>query len=74
VVYESKHRIIKFLEELGKMANDENKKVNLTSIVVVRELSKMYETVYRGSLESIKEKIQNDPNAQKGEFVVIIGK
>ena len=74
VVYESKHRIIKFLEELGKMANDENKKVNLTSIVVVRELSKMHETVYRGSLESIKEKIQNDPNAQKGEFVVIIGK
>ena len=70
VVYESKHRIIKFLEELNKLAD----KDNLTSVVVVRELSKMHETVYRGSLESIKEKIQNDPNAQKGEFVVIIGK
>ena len=70
VVYESKHRIIKFLEELNKLAD----KDNLTSVVVVRELSKMHETVYRGSLKSIKEKIQNDPNAQKGEFVVIIGK
>ena len=70
VVYESKHRIIKFLEELNKLAE----KDNLTSVVVVRELSKMHETVYRGSLKSIKEKIQNDPNAQKGEFVVIIGK
>ena len=70
VVYESKHRIIKFLEELNKLAE----KDNLTSVVVVRELSKMHETVYRGSLKSIKEEIQNDPNAQKGEFVVIIGK
>jgi len=70
VVYESKHRIIKFLEELDKLAD----KDNLTSVVVVRELSKMHETVYRGALENIKEKITNDPNAQKGEFVVIIGK
>lgn len=74
VVYESKYRIMKFLEELGQVANDEKKKINLTSVVVVRELSKMHETVYRGSLQSIKEKIQSDPNAQKGEFVVIIGK
>ncbi|MBU4256958.1 16S rRNA (cytidine(1402)-2'-O)-methyltransferase [Patescibacteria group bacterium] len=87
VVYESKHRIIKFLEELKKMSNDKflmtnqdqnpndkNKKINLTSVVVCRELSKMHETVYRGELKSIIEKIKSDPNAQKGEFVVIIGK
>jgi 16S rRNA (cytidine1402-2'-O)-methyltransferase len=98
VVYESKHRILKFLEELKKAAADWNKevekklnelsprkqhkktdakklkKVDLTSIVVCRELSKMHETVYRGSLESIMEKIKNDTNAQKGEFVIIIGK
>jgi len=87
VVYESKHRIIKFLEELEEMSNDKLpmtnqiqnsngkiKKINLTSIVVARELSKMHETVYRGSLGSIMEKIKNDPNAQRGEFVVIIGK
>jgi 16S rRNA (cytidine1402-2'-O)-methyltransferase len=87
VVYESKHRIIKFLEELEKMSNDKFpmtneiqspndkiKKINLTSVVVARELSKMHETVYRGNLENIIEKIKMDKNDQKGEFVVIVGK
>jgi 16S rRNA (cytidine1402-2'-O)-methyltransferase len=103
VVYESKHRIIKFLEELDyinqqidkikeinpksqtpnpkQIPNPKSKKSKtdavrkkVQSVVVCRELSKMHETVYRGELKSIIEKIKSDPNAQKGEFVVIIGK
>jgi 16S rRNA (cytidine1402-2'-O)-methyltransferase len=84
VVYESKHRIIKFLEELKKAAKEnmeankkgelENKPINLTSVVVCRELSKMHETVYRGEIDKIIEKIKASPNDQKGEFVVIVGK
>jgi len=98
VVYESKHRIIKFLEELQELSNKtaeelipeeeemvgkfrgykknktEEKKINLTSIVVCRELSKMFETVYRGDLDNIIEKIKASDNDQKGEFVVIVGK
>ncbi len=96
VVYESKHRIIKFLEELQtlnknieKHNNDvetrfiaskirkkdkEDKKSPVTSVVVCRELSKMHETVYRGSLDRITEQIKNNQDDQKGEFVVIIGK
>ncbi|MDD4271661.1 MAG: 16S rRNA (cytidine(1402)-2'-O)-methyltransferase [Patescibacteria group bacterium] len=84
VAYESKHRIIKFLEELKKAAK-ENKEINkkgeleakpidLTSVVVCRELSKMHETVYRGEIERIIEKIKASANDQKGEFVVIVGK
>ena len=92
VIYESKHRIIKFLEELKNLSEEitreqpsetarpyrkkkeEKKKVKkeLTSVVVCRELSKMFETVYRGKLENIIEDIKNNPNDQKGEFVVII--
>jgi 16S rRNA C1402 (ribose-2'-O) methylase RsmI len=34
----------------------------------------MHETVYRGSLLNIIEKIKADKNDQKGEFVVIVGK
>jgi 16S rRNA C1402 (ribose-2'-O) methylase RsmI len=34
----------------------------------------MHETVYRGDLPKIIEKIKNNQNDQKGEFVVIIGK
>jgi 16S rRNA (cytidine1402-2'-O)-methyltransferase len=84
VVYESKHRIIHFLEELKKAAlenTEVNKKgevevkpINLTSVVVCRELSKMHETVYRGEINKIIEKIKNNSNDQKGEFVVIVGK
>ena len=93
VVYESKHRIIKFLEELKDLANKKpseivdddipeykkkgvvmEKKINLTSVVVCRELSKMHETVYRGELDGIIEKIKANENDQRGEFVVIIGK
>jgi 16S rRNA (cytidine1402-2'-O)-methyltransferase len=95
VVYESKHRIIKFLEEvikqndLIKKRNNEIEEVNqkaknkkerlekkspMTSVVVCREISKMHETVYRGELEDIIEKIKNNQDDQKGEFTVIIGK
>lgn len=89
VVYESKHRIIKFLEELKRAEADYNRevesilqkkpkeklrRVKLTSVVVCRELSKMFETVYRGEIDSIVAKIKSDKNDQKGEFVVIIGK
>jgi 16S rRNA (cytidine1402-2'-O)-methyltransferase len=116
VLYESKYRIIKLLEELDKINNnikkteeenenqitnyepclpagrlpitkkiqkskyqkkreEENKKqIPVTSVVVCRELSKMHETVYRGEIKSIIEKIKQSQNDQKGEFVVIIGK
>jgi 16S rRNA (cytidine1402-2'-O)-methyltransferase len=82
VVYESKHRIVKFLEELKAMKesasiSDEeevkNKKKNLESVVVARELSKMHETVYRGDIENIISQITATPDDQRGEFVVIVG-
>ena len=95
VVYESKHRILKFLEELehlnkeiikknkelelkqrqrGKSRDDEKPSKPVSSVVVCREISKMHETVYRGEIKSIKEKIKESKDEQKGEFVVIIGK
>jgi 16S rRNA (cytidine1402-2'-O)-methyltransferase len=81
-VYESKHRIGKFLEELkaekerneyGEDEEIKKKKKNLSSVVVCRELSKMHETVYRGDIDDIINKISATPDDQKGEFVVIIG-
>lgn len=82
VVYESKHRILKFLDELkaekeriGYEEDEEvrKKKKNLESVVVCRELSKMHETVYRGAIGDIISKISATADDQKGEFVVIIG-
>ncbi len=89
VIYESKHRIIKFLEELQDAAGNHNleiqelnkknpklklKPAELTSVVVARELSKMHETTYRGEISEIIKRIKNNLNDQKGEFVVIVGK
>jgi 16S rRNA (cytidine1402-2'-O)-methyltransferase len=83
VVYESKHRILKLLEELRQAAKNwevvdkdkvEKKKIDLTSIIVCRELSKMHETVYRGDLKNIINKIKDNKDDQRGEFVVIVGK
>lgn len=87
VVYESKHRIIKFLEEVREAVKNYNleidsdvlnkekrKKITLTSVVVCREISKMHETVYRGDIDLIIDKIKESANDQKGEFVVVVGK
>jgi len=61
--YESTHRIIKTLEELKKYLEPTR------PIVVARELTKMFETVYRGTLEEIIPELEKQ---SKGEFVVVV--
>ena len=63
VFYESTHRIMKTLESLKTI----NKKVT-----VVREITKIYEEVIQGSAEEIFNILNNTPEKQKGEFVVIV--
>jgi len=69
MVYESKHRIAKFLQELAGVDDS-------VYVVIARELSKMHETIYRGELEQILKNIKEDKEAlkEKGEFVIIIKK
>jgi len=80
VFYESPYRIVKTLNELGiKVAEatphlpprlrSANKELR---IVVCRELTKKFETIYRGNIEEVIKKI---PAGEiKGEFVVIVKK
>lgn len=70
IVYESKHRIIKLLEELEKF-NEQKKPYQVT---VCRELTKMFESVYQGSASQILAALVKDANNLKGEFVVIISR
>ena len=60
---ESTYRIIKALETLKELMP--NRK-----IVVGRELTKLYESVYRGTSEEVLEKIKK--GSTKGEFVVVL--
>lgn len=68
IFYESPHRIIKTLNELNVL-NTKSKILN-TKVVVCRELTKKFETIYRGNIEEIIAKISQD--AIKGEFVIIL--
>lgn len=61
--YESKHRIIKTLEEIKEYTGD-------IEVVVARELTKMYETIHRGTLSGIIEKMKKI--APRGEYVIVI--
>lgn len=80
IIYESALDIEPFLKELNKVANKnvelklELRPINLILVVVYRELIKMRETVYRGEINWIIEKIKANTNNQAGEFIVIIGK
>jgi 16S rRNA (cytidine1402-2'-O)-methyltransferase len=69
ILYESPYRILKTLKELHEAEMKLNKELN---IVVCRELTKKFETIYRGTIEEVAEKIKNDKI--KGEFVIIINK
>lgn len=69
VFYESPHRIIKALTELQNYLTTLPLN-HLTRVVVCRELTKMFESVYRGTINEVLEKVQKAPI--KGEYVVII--
>lgn len=61
--YESPHRIMKSLKELEVLDPK-------LSLVVGRELTKQFETIYRGSSKQVQKKLEENPI--KGEFVVFV--
>jgi len=67
IFYESPYRILKTLQELNLEARTCNPEPEL---VVARELTKKFETVYRGNISEVLQKIEKD--VIKGEFVVIV--
>lgn len=66
VYYESCHRIIPTVEAMAEIFGDERK------VVLARELTKLYEQVYRGDLAGLQKWIIADPTHQKGEFVIML--
>ena len=71
VIYESKHRIVKLLEELSVLNQSLELKLEVS---VARELTKMYESFYSGDPDLILASLLKDLNNLKGEFVVLIKK
>ncbi|MBU3964261.1 16S rRNA (cytidine(1402)-2'-O)-methyltransferase [Patescibacteria group bacterium] len=63
ILYESPYRIIKSLKQLQELDIE-------IEAIVGRELTKKFETIYRGRIDKVIEKIEKDKI--KGEFVVIV--
>jgi 16S rRNA (cytidine1402-2'-O)-methyltransferase len=62
VFFESTHRIDKLLEEISEIIG------NKRSLIVAREITKKHETVYRGTIEEIKEQMTE----KRGEFTIVV--
>ncbi|MBD3652729.1 16S rRNA (cytidine(1402)-2'-O)-methyltransferase [Kangiella sp.] len=65
VFYESSHRILESLKDLYEILGDRE-------LVIARELTKTFETVLSGMASSLIEKVAEDLDQQKGEFVVMV--
>jgi 16S rRNA (cytidine1402-2'-O)-methyltransferase len=65
IFFESVHRILKCLEQMSDCPKQ---------LIVGRELTKQFETIYRGTASEILEVLNKDKTKIKGEFVVIVDK
>lgn len=66
VFYESTHRIEKALESLEKFCGGDR------TVVVARELTKIYEEFVRGTVARARAHFAQNPDHVRGEFVVIV--
>jgi 16S rRNA (cytidine1402-2'-O)-methyltransferase len=66
VFYEAPHRIMACLQDLISVCGEERE------IMLARELTKQYETLYRATVAEVIATLQNDPQQQRGEFVLIL--
>ena len=64
IIYESPYRILKTLRELNE--------VGKFDIVIGRELTKKFETIYRGNIDEVINQLEKDKI--KGEFTIAIKK
>src|SRR5690606_31326986 len=66
IFHESSHRIADMLDDaVGAFGNDRR-------AVLARELTKLFETVLDGSLAQLRQRLEDDPDQRRGEFVVLI--
>lgn len=66
VYYESSHRVAVTIQAMLDIYGSERK------VVLARELTKLYEQVFRGNIEQLNDWINADPMHQKGEFVLML--
>lgn len=66
IFYESTHRILDTLEDMQAVLGEER------YIVLVREMTKTWETITGNTIKNLREWLLEDPNRTKGEMVLIV--
>ena len=66
VFYEAPHRILDVLKDLNLIFGSERR------AVIAREMTKLYETIYGGTLQELVTRVEDDVNQQRGELVLIV--
>jgi len=67
IFYEAPHRVLQTVRDLAQVLGVER------TIVVARELTKVFETVHAALLGELETWLQADDNRQRGEFVLLVG-
>jgi len=65
VFYEAPHRVLETVADLAAILGER-------TIVIARELTKLFETIHACSLPEAMDWLQADANRQKGEFVLMV--
>ncbi|CAB1276952.1 16S rRNA (cytidine(1402)-2'-O)-methyltransferase [Candidatus Nitrosacidococcus tergens] len=66
IFYEAPHRLLDTLEAMVKIFGSERK------VILTKELTKLYETVWEGTLNSLLIQLKNDSILNRGEFVLLV--
>jgi len=66
IFYEAPHRVLESLQDMLQIWGPERE------VVIARELTKMYETVYSTTLAELIEWVKKDENQQRGEIVLMV--
>ncbi len=66
IFYESSHRIVDTLADAAQVFGPERR------AVVARELTKRFETVLDGHLPELAQRVADEPDQQRGEFVLVL--
>lgn len=65
VFYEAPHRVLETVADLAAVLGER-------TLVIARELTKLFESIHSGPLTAALEWLKEDPNRQRGEFVLIV--
>jgi 16S rRNA (cytidine1402-2'-O)-methyltransferase len=66
IFFESSHRIRESLDDCAKVLGEARE------VALCREMTKQFETVLRGTLAEVKQRVDVDQNQRKGEFVLLV--